>query len=64
MSIRLDAELSHELSAAFPQLTVRHHRASTTLTGQVNDQDELQGLLRLLSSLGVEVVQVFTLPED
>jgi len=62
--IRVDAELSDELVDAFPQLTSRHHRASTTLTGEVADQQELQGVLNLLSSLGIDVVEVVTIPED
>jgi hypothetical protein len=64
MLIRLDAEVSDELVAAFPHLTAHHHRASTTLTGQVTDQEELQGVLNLLNSLGIEVVEVLTIPED
>jgi len=64
LSIRLGAEPSDEISAAFPHLTARHHSASTTLTGPVADQAELQTVLRLLNSLGIDVVQVFTIPED
>jgi hypothetical protein len=64
MLIRVDAEMSDELSSAFPHLTARHHRASTTLTGQISDQQELQGVLNLLSSLGIDVIEVLTIPED
>jgi hypothetical protein len=64
MLIRLDAEVSDEWSSAFPQLTTRHHSASTTLTGQLADQKELQRVLHLLNSLGLEVVAVLTIPED
>lgn len=62
--IRVDAEVSDELSGAFPQLVARRHPASTTLTGRVVDQQELQGVLHLLDSLGFEVVEVLTIPED
>lgn len=62
--IRVDADLTDELSGAFPQLTVRHHRAQTTLTGRVTDQEELQGVLNLLSTLGIDVVEVVTIPDD
>ena len=62
--IRVDADLTDELSSAFPQLTPRHHRAQTTLTGRVADQEELQGVLNLLSALGITVVEVLTIPED
>lgn len=62
--IRVDAEVTDELSSAFPQLTSRHHRAQTTLTGDLADQEELQGVLNLLSSLGITVVEVLTIPDD
>ena len=64
MLIRVDAEVTDELAHAFPQLTSRHHAASTTLTGQIADQQELQGVLNLLSSLGFDVTEVLTIPED
>ena len=64
MLIRVDAEVSDELSSAFPHLTTRRHKASTTLTGQIADQQELQGVLNLLNSLGIDVVEVLTIPED
>jgi hypothetical protein len=64
MLIRVDAELTDELSAAFPQLTAHSHPASTTLTGEVADQQELQGVLNLLSSLGIDMVEVLTIPID
>jgi hypothetical protein len=64
MLIRVEAELSDELSGAFPHLTARSQPASTTITGDVADQQELQGVLNLLSSLGIDVVEVLTIPED
>jgi len=64
MMIRVDAEISDELSSAFPHLTRRHHRAQTTLVGDMADQQELQGILNLLSSLGITVVELVTIPED
>ena len=63
MMIRVDAELSDELSSAFPHLTTQHHRPQTTLTGDLTDQQELQGILALLSSLGIAVIEVVTIPE-
>jgi hypothetical protein len=64
MMIRLDSDVTDELATAFPNLTPRHHGASTTLTGNVTDQEELQGVLNLLGSLGIEVIEVLTIPED
>lgn len=64
MMIRLDNELSDELIGAFPYLTATHQKASTTLTGDVTDQQELQGLLSLLDNLGISVLEVVTIPEE
>jgi hypothetical protein len=64
MLIRVDAELSDELTSAFPHLTAHSHRVSTTLTGNFADPQELQGVLNHLSALGIEVVEVLTIPED
>lgn len=63
MLIRVDAELSDELSGAFPHLIARTQPASTTLTGELTDQEELQGVLNLLNSLGIGVVEVVTIPD-
>ncbi|WP_395690398.1 hypothetical protein [Nocardioides sp.] len=63
MMIRVDAELSDELSGAFPHLVTRTQRATTTLTGEMTDQQELQGVLNLLNTLGIEVVEVVTIPD-
>jgi hypothetical protein len=62
--IRVDGQLSDELTDAFPHLTPHPHRASATLTGEVADQQELQGVLNLLDSLGIEVIEVVTIPGD
>lgn len=62
MLIRVDAELTDELSGAFPQL-VAHTKRATTLTGELADQQELQGVLNLLNSLGISVVEVVAFPD-
>jgi hypothetical protein len=61
--IRVDAELSDDMLGKFPQLQPRTHRPQTTLTGEVRDQEELQGVLNFLSSMGVTVLEVITIPE-
>lgn len=63
MLIRVDTELSDELSGAFPHLVARTQPASTTLTGEMTDQEELQGVLNFLTSLGIGVVEVVTIPD-
>lgn len=62
--IRVDGEVSDEFASAFPRLTSHHHRVQTTLTGSITDQEELQGVLNLLSTLGMDIVEVVTIPED
>ena len=37
-------------------------RATTTLTGHLADQEELQGVLNLLNALGITVVEIVTIP--
>jgi hypothetical protein len=61
--IRVDAELSRELASKFPHLRMHTHRTQTTLSGDIEDQEELQGVLNYLSSVGVTVVEVVTIPD-
>jgi hypothetical protein len=61
--IRVDAELSDEVTTAFPALTSRSQRVHTTLTGELADQEELQGVLNHLRSLGINILEVVTFPE-
>jgi hypothetical protein len=61
--IRVDVELSDELLSAFPHLVPRSHPPSMTLTGDLVDQQELQGVLNLLNTLGIDVVEVVTIPD-
>ncbi|MDH2416277.1 hypothetical protein [Nocardioides sp. CER19] len=61
--IRVEAELCDELLSAFPHLVPRRHPVSTTLTGDLVDQEELQGVLNLLDTLGFAVVEVVTIPD-
>ena len=61
--IRLDDELTDEMMSAFPQLTPSVQRTQTTLRGDIADQEELQGVLNFLSSMGVSIVEVVTIPD-
>jgi hypothetical protein len=61
--IRLDDAISDELLSAFPHLTSTEQRTQTTLTGELEDQEELQGVLNYLSSMGVTIVEVLTIPD-
>lgn len=61
--IRLDDEVTDELMSAFPQLTTTVQPAQTTLRGDIADQEELQGVLNFLSSMGITIVDVVTIPD-
>jgi hypothetical protein len=61
--IRLDDEVTDALLSAFPQLSSTVQRTQTTLTGNVLDQQELQGVLNYLSSMGITILDVVTIPE-
>lgn len=61
--IRVDDEVSDELLSAFPQLVPTVTHTQTTLTGQVLDQEELQGVINHLATMGVTIVEVLTIPE-
>jgi hypothetical protein len=63
MLIRLDAELTDELMSKFPQLIYRPQPTQTTVTGEVEDQEELQGVLNYFSAMGLTVVEVVTIPD-
>lgn len=61
--IRVNGELSRELQKAFPQLAVQAHREQSTLTGEVPDQEALQGVLHALSADDIDVIEVVTIPD-
>lgn len=55
--------MSDDVIATFPHLTRTTQRATTTLVGDLADAKELQGVLDLLSALGVDVIEIVTIPE-
>ena len=61
--IRVEGELTEGLLSAFPQFVSSVRRSQTTLTGQIVDQAELQGVLNYLSSVGIAMTDVMTIPE-
>jgi hypothetical protein len=61
--IRVEGELTDELAGAFPQLLIRHQGPQTMVVGDLEDQEELQGVLRFLGTLGVAVVEVVSIPD-
>ena len=62
--IQVDAEISDELTGAFPHMVARHHSASTTLLGKVADQQEMLGVLNLLVAMGIDILVMLSIPDD
>lgn len=61
--IRVTGELSVELQKAFPRLAVQAHREQSTLTGEIPDQEALQGVLHALRADDIDVIEVVTIPD-
>lgn len=61
--LRVDAALSDEFLGAFPNLSARKEGPTSTLVGELADQQDLQGVLALLESLGVSVLEVIVIPD-
>lgn len=61
--IRVNGELSRELQKAFPQLAVQAHHEESTLSGEVPDQEALQGVLHALRADDIDVIEVVTIPD-
>jgi hypothetical protein len=64
MLIRVEGDLSSDVTDVFPQLTSRSLPRQSTLTGSLADQEELQGVLHYLHTLGITVLEIVTIPED
>ncbi len=62
--VRVNAVLSQEALSAFPHLQSHREQPHSTITGDIRDQEELQGLLNFLSSMGLSVVEVVTVRDD
>ncbi len=56
-------ELDDELELVFEGYTLTRSARTTTLTGLVRDQAELQGLLQHMSSLGLTLLEVTAIDE-
>ena len=55
--LTVQGELSDNLKPAFPGMTLTRSNGNTTLTGDVRDQAELQGLLQRVSGLGLTLLE-------
>ena len=53
----VEGELGDYLATAFPGMTLTHGHGTTTLTGELRDQAELQGVLQRVSDLGLTLLE-------
>lgn len=60
--IRVDGQMSHTMTQAFPELESFVMAGQTVLYGQVTDEAQLYGLLTRFQSLGLHVVEMRRLP--
>ena len=55
--LTVQGELSDNLKPAFPGMTLTRSAGNTTLTGDIRDQAEFQGLLQRVSGLGLTLLE-------
>jgi hypothetical protein len=56
--IRIRGMLGGTLKEAFPGLTVREDHGETVLTGRLQDQAALHGVLAQIEALGLELLEI------
>ena len=62
--IVVEGELGASLASAFSEMSVSHAYGNTVLEGPVRDQSQLQGLLQLVSDLGLTLLSVSAFEPD
>ena len=55
--LTVEGELGDHMASAFPGMTLAHGQGTTTLTGELRDQAELQGVLQRVSDLGLTLLE-------
>jgi hypothetical protein len=58
------SELSDRYAVAFEGMEIETKNGDTILTGEIIDQPHLHGILARISSLGLELLSVESLPEE
>jgi hypothetical protein len=61
--IVVEGELTKRFAGAFAGMTMKAESGQTILTGQIVDQSHLYGILDSISSMGLQLVSVQSLPE-
>ena len=55
--VTVEGELGDYVATAFPGMALAHGHGTTTLTGELRDQAELQGVLQRVSDLGLTLLE-------
>jgi hypothetical protein len=55
--LTVDGELGDHMASAFPGMTLTRLDGMTTLSGEMRDQAELQGVFQRLSDLGLTLLE-------
>ncbi len=55
--LTVEGELGDHIASAFPGMTLTRSGGTTTLTGALRDQAELQGALKRVSDLGLVLLE-------
>jgi hypothetical protein len=55
--LTVDGELGDRMASAFPGMTLTRLDGMTTLSGEMRDQQELQGVFQRLSDLGLTLLE-------
>jgi hypothetical protein len=55
--LTVDGELGDHMASAFPGMTLTHGDGITTLSGEMRDQAELQGVFQRVSDLGLTLLE-------
>ncbi len=56
-SLTVAGELDDRIGAAFPGMALTRRNGDTTFTGEIEDQAQLQAVLRRLSDFGLELLE-------
>jgi hypothetical protein len=59
----VEGELGDRFESAFAGMTLTRADGTTTLTGDLRDQAELQGVLQRVSDLGLTLLEARAIPE-
>lgn len=55
--LTVEGELGEHMEPAFPGMMLSRDHGTTTLTGEIHDQAELQSVLRRLTDLGLTLLE-------